>query len=112
MTKAATRYQAIRSAQSALWRFDGVTDATVFRLLEMRNMHLVWPQTGSWQEGTPPWPVDPRGRLLRLVEHKDAAGLWMATPDQAMAALPEIRDQRGLDNKPRQAGLGMFSAPS
>jgi len=111
MTKAATRYQAIRGAQSALWRAAGVTDATTYRLLEMRNMHLVWPQAGSWQEGTPPWPTDPRGRLLWLVEHKDVAGLWMATPNEAQSALPEIRDERGLSIKPRQASLGVFLAP-
>lgn len=88
MTKASTRYRAIRDAQDALWRLTEA-DVGLSRFMEMRHLHDIWPAVGSWQQNTPPWPPDPRARLLWLVERNEQVGLWMPTPDEARLAMAE-----------------------
>lgn len=89
MTQVGTRYAALRSCQETLWRLLENPDLAMWRFIEMRSLHAVWPVAGTWQEQAPPWPKDPRARLVWLVERRDEAGLWCPTPEQARTAMAE-----------------------
>ena len=51
VTRLSVRYRALRAAQEALWRLTETADRGMWRFLEMRNMHAVWPVAGSWMQG-------------------------------------------------------------
>jgi hypothetical protein len=93
MTQASARYRALREAQDALWRTTEGVDTGLWRFMDMRSPYAIWPSRGSWQESAPPWPSDPRARLLWLVERREEAGLWMPTPDEARAASASPRSR-------------------
>jgi hypothetical protein len=106
MTRISTRYRAIRKAQDTLWRVTENPEATLWRLIEMRNLRDVWPAAGSWQEKVAPWPKDSRARLLWLVERDAQAGLWCPTPEEARSAMREQAAalQKRLAQVPVSAG--------